>query len=380
MLLAEVAPTISIAIAVIGLVGSISSVIITALLSRRLEQFKQESQRVNNERIEKLRAELADAGTRHKARLDYEYEALKRLYSSVEPLVFQLIESSSRSMHRVLSLQRSADEGALFGKGSWMASDGYYLRSTVYHFMAPLAVFRLVQRKLTAVDLTLEPWLGVLYRLTERAYFGFTDDFRMAKGFGDSDNLVYKPNEAGWRVERERDPKVYWRQGFPIGVLDQIIDAMAVQEGDAYRIVSFGEFDEKITKTKAYELAVDVFMGFDPRNRPVLWRILLAQYYLLGTLQIAASCRNNLDLIPAKFADFLHTGITDGAKDRRAEQKRDLSSASSKWGDPANAAVAKRYVQSSVEEVLDSAGIQGITSAATRIDADVSKGFDVQTT
>lgn len=47
------------------------------------------------------------------ARRDYEYEAMKRLYTDVEPLLFQLYEALEEAQHRVASLCRTSRNGNL---------------------------------------------------------------------------------------------------------------------------------------------------------------------------------------------------------------------------------------------------------------------------
>ncbi|HVT11028.1 MAG TPA: hypothetical protein VHE55_02070 [Fimbriimonadaceae bacterium] len=345
-------------VALIGVASSTVCVFLTAWLSRRIERYRIEANQAGTEKLEELKAKLSETETRRKARLDYEYEALKRLYTNVEPLVFQLIQESGGAMHRVLSLARSANDGSLSGKESWLSSDGYYLRSTIYRLMAPLAIYRLIQRKLTLVDLSLEPWIHIVYALCESAYYSFTDDFKLAEGCPtiEGSRLEYAPNEPDWQARRRADPKVHWRQGFPIGVLDQIIDAMAVREEDGYRIVNFGEFDERIAPTKSFALAADVFIGFHPGDRPVLWRILLAQYHLHSAIQIAADSRPSLGSIETEFRTFLTNGMARGINHRRSDQKRSFNDIAAGFGDPNVIRIVSNYTERVLEELLQSIG------------------------
>jgi len=265
-------------------------------------------------RKERLRSELSEASVKGKARLDYEYEALKRLYTNVEPLIFQLVDQSEGSMHRIVSLARSARKKEIKPQGGWLGEDGYYLRSTTYRLLAPLATFRLIQRKLTIVDLSLDPWMSLQFKLCQQVYYSFTDDFQFARGGVTEEEkqqprkLPYAPNAEEWRALRRKDPAIYWRQGLPIGVLDQVLDSLAIVDGDAIRILNFREFDERLNADQAFcatlELAFDVIRGFHPQSKPVLWRMLVNQYYLHKMIQRASEMRDGPDLLQGHLGDL----------------------------------------------------------------------------
>jgi len=277
----------------IAAVIPVLTVIVNVILQRRASIW----QRQANIDLEQIKAQLTIEGTKDKARLDYQYEALKRLYLNVDPLLFQLVGQSEGSLHRIVSLARSTRAKRI---QELLGEDGYYLRSTVYRLLAPLATLRLIQRKLTNLDLSLDSRVNIQYRLCEQVYYTFTDDFQFARGgTGERDEvdgsrvLVYTPNEPDWKTHRSDNPQVYWRQGLPIGVLDQVIDAFAIPEGDAYRIVNFGEFDDRLKNDSAFkermDLAFDIFLRFEPSKRPVMWRMLVTQYYLHKIIQRSAN-------------------------------------------------------------------------------------------
>ena len=47
----------------------------------------------------------------------------------------------------------------------WLAGPGYYFRSTVCFLLAPMTSFKILQRRLTVIDLSLEPRLRTQYEL-----------------------------------------------------------------------------------------------------------------------------------------------------------------------------------------------------------------------
>ena len=136
--------------------------------------------RKTQEDIEKLKSALAERKSENDARRDYQYEARKRLYQECEPLLFQLSEVSEYAIFRVQSLARTARKGNLSSSDHWLDGPGYYMASTIYNLLAPVAVFKLLQRRITFVDLTVEPQIRGQYQLAMAIYVSFTDDFVFA--------------------------------------------------------------------------------------------------------------------------------------------------------------------------------------------------------
>ena len=72
-----------------ALVGALASLIVAAIAP------------FSNRTLERLKSELADEAASKSARRDYEYEARKRLYQEIEPLLFQLHEAAEEAFYRV---------------------------------------------------------------------------------------------------------------------------------------------------------------------------------------------------------------------------------------------------------------------------------------
>jgi hypothetical protein len=150
----------------------------------------------------------------------------------------------------------------------------------MYKLMAPLVVFRLIQQRLTFIDVTLDVHIANQYRLLKLLYLTFTDPYDFA---AIDPKLEYKPDVEDWRPKREENEQVYWRQGLYLGSLDNSIDALIVtdQNGKS-RLKTFGEFDSEFTDEnsnthKMFLTFADVLYGFHPQRRPVLWRMLFTQ-------------------------------------------------------------------------------------------------------
>jgi hypothetical protein len=70
--------------------------------------------------LEKIKAQ-------ENALLDYQYEARKRLYHELEPLLFLLTEHSENALKRIENFAKAAKDGQLY----WSSSPGYYMQSTL---------------------------------------------------------------------------------------------------------------------------------------------------------------------------------------------------------------------------------------------------------
>jgi hypothetical protein len=252
--------------------------------------------------LEQFKAEIADDLAAQSARRAYEYEARKRLYAQVEPLLFQLFEASEGAFHAVTSLSRTQRRGDIPG---WLGGDGYYMRSIVHRLFLPLSILRLMQRSTTLLDLRLDPSIRLRYALLKECYLTLTDDFGVATlGPG----LEYDPNARDWRSLRAQRPDVYWRQGLVIGRLDRLVDAMVISENASRRPMNFGEFETAIREpprfADVYESAQDIFTGFDFRGRPVLGRMLTVYaclFHVLMSIYDRAPHEVNLLDIAAEF-------------------------------------------------------------------------------
>jgi hypothetical protein len=239
-----------------------------------------------------LRSRLGEQEKERDARRDYEYDAHKRLYTECEPLLFQLAELAEHAYYRIFSLARTARLGDL---PRWLTGDGYYLRSTMHKLISPLVVFRLIQQRLTFVDLRLDADIASQYTLLKLLYLTFTDAFDFANM---NPTIAYKPDDPEWDAKRKEDQPKFWRQGLYLGSLDNSIDALIVlHENEKPRWKTYGEFElefgdhESPTYNRFLTLA-DVLQGFHPKTRPVLWRMLWTQSLIYEQI-LGNSSRSN---------------------------------------------------------------------------------------
>lgn len=251
-------------------------------LQSELEEKKLELQK----QLAEFNAKISDDLAAQNARRAYEYDAKKRLYAQVEPLLFQLFEAAEGAFHAVTSLARTQRKGNL---PEWLGEDEdkYYIHSIIHRLFLPLAILRLIQRTTTLIDLNLDTSIRLRYGLLKQAYLTWTDDFGLAEV---KPELKYEPNEEDWEQKRKDTPARYWRQGLVIGSVDRLVDAMTVEGNDKSpaRPMNFGEWDVAVGKNatlkRAYEDAADIFIDFDFRNRPVLGRVLITYACMMDVL------------------------------------------------------------------------------------------------
>lgn len=287
------------------------------LNARRLERIKSEL----HADLEHTRAELAQKSAVSDARTSYEFDARRRLYVEVEPLFFLLFEAAEGSYYRVASLVRTNRQGNLGGQdGSWLARDGYYLRSTIFRLFLPLAIFRLIQRSATFVDIRLDQNVRTRYFLLKLSYYAFTDDFEFA---GLEPKLNYSPNVPNWREMMEKSPEQHSRQGLVIGHLDRLLDALIIDENGSSRPMNYGEFETQYKNDVDFQVAMaearTLLFGFNFHKKPVFARALLAHAYSMRLLLLTFARELNHDDLVAAVDKFRSS----------QEAAEDLE-----WGDP----------------------------------------------
>lgn len=255
---------------------------------RDVEILRAELKSQSEATLARLNSDLRHVEADRDARRDYEYEARKNIYEQCGPLLFQLHELSEDALFRIYSLARSARNGKIQSKqiegsrGYLGDASDYYMQSTIYKLLAPIAMFQLFRNALTHVDLRLEPRIAEQYVLAKILYFTLTCDYELAE---EDPPVFYKPNIEGWGDLRVAEPRAYWRQGLALGRLDNILAMMIVEKGSSKRLLPFSDFDA-VLKTQtppggddSYSI-LDIFHNFHPRTRPILWRILITQAHL----------------------------------------------------------------------------------------------------
>jgi hypothetical protein len=282
----------------VALAGTGASVGIALRASRDAIGAQEASRRAADD-LAGLNHRLDTERDKESALRDYQYEARKRLYAECQPLLFQAVLLAEDASHRVASLWGATERADVRPDGfGWLDPEhiGYYFTSTVYFLLVPMTVARLLYRRLTSVDVALDADIQRQYELWKVIYLSFTGDFDLAHSERLSDDLKreYDPDRADpgqpdrARMLRER-PEVYARQGLYRAVVENVADALIVDSHEGSRPKTYGEFcaDWNADSSKISELKgelISLFGGFHPSRKPVLWRVLVAQYLLYAEL------------------------------------------------------------------------------------------------
>ena len=259
----------------------------------------------SNKKLEDLRFALTEAHDESSARRTYEFEARKRLYSELDPLLFQLREQSESALFRIYGLAKSARSGRLVAEGASKGENrlhegsGSYLPSTLYRFMVPLATYRLCQQRLTAVDLSLDDALRQQYLLAKMLYRSWSDGDEIAEIAVDGRNrLPYDPDR------KSSDLAVCTQQHLSVQKIERIIEALIVQQKleETPRCATLGEFfrayeSREPTFFGAVEPLRALFVAFNPGSRPVLWRLMNVHAYLYAGLSGHAHTIESLESV-----------------------------------------------------------------------------------
>ena len=170
------------------------------------QQIVNSNNRYQRELERRLRNRLASEKSLQDARIDYEYDAKKKLYQEYEPLLFQLNELSESAYKRILGLARTSRQGNLVPHSGWLSNPtGYYIANTIYRFLAPLVVFRLMERRLTLFDLNLNSSFNYQYLFAKSLYHTFSRSFQLAEA---TPKLEYEPHNDNAK-DRVKHPDKY---------------------------------------------------------------------------------------------------------------------------------------------------------------------------
>lgn len=264
--------------AVGALLVSGGSALWTWFTARQLEREKAESA----ERLKRLEAELAATGKLADARTHYEWQARARLYEEVEPVLFLTGEVVEMSFARIANMAKAAKDGHLgAGGGSWLRGpDNYYLLTTMFRLLRPVACLRLLTEKLTRLDFSLDGRVQAAYVLGKMYRDVLSGPFDLA-ALPPVRAYRYEAPEAG-KPYAPADGAVRHIQHLYTDELESIVDTLILRDAEGrVSLKRYGEFraemlDPAHETAKRLAPALLMFRQMSPAERPVLWRALLA--------------------------------------------------------------------------------------------------------
>jgi hypothetical protein len=256
----------------IAVAGSIVSLAWNYRTQRRAAELAEWRAERDAERVERQAGRDAER--------DYAYEARKRLYTEFQPILFQLGEACESAYGRIANLTIASKKHALELHGeNWLNDSDYYRLSTIYRLIAPTVYVRLCRRRLTAVDLTVDPRLRTQYAIAKLIYSSWNDGYELADTIP---GYEYRPQ---WLSPGPDDstPDSSIAQHLVIGELDLVAEALTVTDKDeTRRCIEYGEFEEAYRDERSpihqrVSIVESLITDFRPDRRPVLWRLLLCQ-------------------------------------------------------------------------------------------------------
>lgn len=275
--------------AIVGAVATLlSSLIAAAVNFRTKKKFDQDLARLNSELAknqEQLKAALGKEKSLFDARLDYEFDARKRLYLECEPLLFQASNAAVDAKERVIGLAANAGRGFLKpGTGSWL-QDGYYLRSTLFRIFQPLVFLKAITKKMSQIDFGVDSNIGRRIAILQTLHSLLSSGFEMAKAA--QSPRAYDPYAKVSQAQRDKHPEKYVRQSLVMGVIDEMVDHMVVEQACIPWYQFNKKFDARGHDKKIFAEVRSWIFIFHPQTRPVLWRVLIGyaaccEFYLSG--------------------------------------------------------------------------------------------------
>lgn len=330
---------------------NVIAALVAATVSIVLAVFNFIQTNIQRKRLEILKHNLAKEKSEKDARIDYEYEAKKRLYKEYEPLFFQFTEYAILALNHIKGISWTAFEGKTtsqyWDKSSWMNRDSYYFKETVYKLFCPFAAYKLIQEKFTTADISIDQKLFIQYYLCRILYFTFQQDyiiaekmskkilieeehrkiFELPNGLEASYSEVYS-NE--WRKYKINPKDFKGREGLRTGEIDNIIQAFLQEQNNERKvIIDFGEFEERLNivtgPNNPFEILVARLRCFDPKINKVLWRILVVQYCIYYIFQkIRFKTEVSFSIVEALCAEFFTRSRDDLEKNDKAGFKANI--------------------------------------------------------
>lgn len=304
--------------------------VVNFLGSRRAQndlRVSQENLRLHQMELENLKAELAAKASEQDARLDYEYEARLRLFNACGPVMFQLSTAAERAAGRIKGFAYSSKGGNVGPDRNWLDRErhGYYWASSFYRLLVPAAIAEILKRRLTHLDISLDSHLYAQYELALLWADCFSKDFDFARA---EPLLEYAPH-GSTDDDRKKDPRKFWQQGIPRGILENAAAMLIQGEGETARIIPYNAFEAAVlsdeeTPLRSAIMRISYLLNdFTPKTRPVLWRVLSAQYAIAAALLEMRNHNRTLDQtrmsiarIPVTHLDW----VPDDAQDEDARQ------------------------------------------------------------
>ena len=251
----------------VSLLVAVFSVTFTAYTQRKTAQ----DNRARDEKLARLNASLTQQRDEDIALRDYTYEARKRLYKEVNPILFRLRELCEGSIWRV----RRIVCGEFQVITDYQKLTDYHVQTTAQRLVGPLVVAQEIQRHMTAVDLRVDPAIKAQYIVSRELLWILHEGKAIAA----------VPPAIRYRGEGAPEEP---RQHLTFAQLQRLVDVFTKQEEDGTRRpLKLMELEDSKTDKDIAPVLLrmkTLFTSASASSTPVLWRLLIAQASLMHVL------------------------------------------------------------------------------------------------
>ena len=183
---------------------------------------------------------------------------------------------------------RLAPKRDMRGEDVWMGSDDEALVQILFALYAPVVHFQNHRYRLERTLTSLHAIGRVRYVILDAALNALTKDLSIAAA---RPPLTYTPRVKSWRQKRDAEPGKYWWQGLTNGRLkdavatfydssatDAVPSLASFRQAYAVGYRAFGGGQQTLG------LLANPLYGFEPRTRPVYWRMISIWHCLYVSL------------------------------------------------------------------------------------------------
>jgi hypothetical protein len=271
------------------LTGSVSLLVavfsVTFTARTQAKTAKENSAR--DKELARLNASLVQRRDEEAAQRDYTYDARKRLYTEVNPLLFRLRELCPGSIWRIRRIVNEDIE----------VRSEYHARTSTQRLVGPLVVAQEIQRHMTAVDLRVDPTIKAQYIVSRELLWILHE----GKAIAAAPPAITYRGEGG-----PEEP----RQHLTFAQLQRLVDAFTKKEKDGTRRpLKLNELEDRKSEEEIANVLrqmKDLFASASPSSAPVLWRLLIAQASLMHVLVdlVDRGSATVAGVLPANIVDF----------------------------------------------------------------------------
>lgn len=271
------------------LTGSVSLLVavFSVMFTARTQAKTAKENSARDKELARLNASLVQRRDEEAAQRDYTYDARKRLYTEVNPLLFGLRELCPGSIWRIRRIVNEDIE----------VRSEYHARTSTQRLVGPLVVAQEIQRHMTAVDLRVDPTIKAQYIVSRELLWILHE----GKAIAAAPPAITYRGEGG-----PEEP----RQHLTFAQLQRLVEAFTKKEKDGTRRpLKLNELEDRKSEKEIANVLrqmKDLFASASPSSAPVLWRLLIAQASLMHVLVdlVDRGSATVADVLPANIVDF----------------------------------------------------------------------------